>query len=208
MECSNGEPLQKAQSSITVRRSRTSQPLVQVFETTSDRIFQITVSFSKAGKGDLDALTVRMFIRPIGYKTVWRGVTDLSINDYIAGEEKVWWGFTSCTSVCGTLEDAAYFDQSCARTMFSIETSSGRSIRSHSNFMAEDEILLPPGIRLKVVSKAMLVESCSWLIWKISNHRTDTSLHRFKRNSEKGANYRFAGIKVKLLKFSSTISAK
>jgi hypothetical protein len=37
--------------------------------------------------------------------------------------------------------------------MFSIETSSGRLIRPHSYFKHEDEILLPPGIYLRVIDK-------------------------------------------------------
>jgi hypothetical protein len=35
--------------------------------------------------------------------------------------------------------------------MFSIETDKGKSIRAHSYFENEDEILLPPGIYLKVI---------------------------------------------------------
>ena len=104
-------------------------------------------------------MTLWWFPRPVGYKMVWRGVVEVPIDDYDEGEEKVWWGFTSCTAVCSTLEDAAYFDRSHVRIMFSIETSSGKSVRSHSDYMVEDEILLPPGIRLKVVSKVMLIES-------------------------------------------------
>ena len=37
--------------------------------------------------------------------------------------------------------------------MFSIETNSGKLIRSHSYFEQEDEILLPPGIHLQVIDK-------------------------------------------------------
>jgi hypothetical protein len=37
------------------------------------------------------------------------------------------------------------------RTIFSIQTNSGKLIRAHSYFENEDEILLPPGIFLKVV---------------------------------------------------------
>ena len=37
--------------------------------------------------------------------------------------------------------------------MFSIETSSGKQIRSHSYFQHEDEILLPPGTYLQVISQ-------------------------------------------------------
>jgi hypothetical protein len=35
--------------------------------------------------------------------------------------------------------------------MFSIETKSGKSVRLHSYYKQEDEILLPPGIYLKVI---------------------------------------------------------
>ena len=37
--------------------------------------------------------------------------------------------------------------------MFSIETTSGKLIRSHSYFKQEEEILLPPGIYLEVVDR-------------------------------------------------------
>ena len=51
------------------------------------------------------------------------------------------------------LESPSYLGQSGARTLFSIETSNGRRIRSHSYFQQEDEILLPPGTYLKVVGR-------------------------------------------------------
>jgi hypothetical protein len=40
-----------------------------------------------------------------------------------------------------------------ARTLFSIETFSGRTIRAHSHFTAEDEILLLPGTFFEVKSR-------------------------------------------------------
>jgi hypothetical protein len=40
------------------------------------------------------------------------------------------------------------------RTIFSIESSSGKSIRGISYFQHEDEILLPPGRYLKVIDKS------------------------------------------------------
>jgi hypothetical protein len=42
--------------------------------------------------------------------------------------------------------------------MFSIETHSGKSIRSHSYYQQEDEILLPPGTYLKVVDRCRPAE--------------------------------------------------
>jgi hypothetical protein len=51
------------------------------------------------------------------------------------------------------LESPSYLGKSGARTLFSIETFSGRHIRSHSYFKKEDEILLPPGTYFKVKTK-------------------------------------------------------
>jgi hypothetical protein len=42
--------------------------------------------------------------------------------------------------------------------MFSIQTSSGKNIRAHSYFENEDEILLPPGIYLKVIDSVKPAE--------------------------------------------------
>lgn len=49
------------------------------------------------------------------------------------------------------LESTDYLGKSGARTVFSIQTNSGKSIRNHSYFENEDEILLPPGIYLRVM---------------------------------------------------------
>lgn len=49
------------------------------------------------------------------------------------------------------LEYPYYLGKTGARTMFSIQTNSGKTIRAHSYFEKEDEILLPPGIYLEVI---------------------------------------------------------
>lgn len=92
----------------------------------------------------------------MGYQTVWRGVAGDLSNDYKQNKEQAWWAFTSTTASCNTLESAPYFGTTSFRTMFSIETTSGRSIRSHSDFAEEDEILLPPGLYFKVISQMKL----------------------------------------------------
>ena len=51
------------------------------------------------------------------------------------------------------LQSPSYLGKSGDRTLFSIETSSGKHIRSHSYFQHEDEILLPPGTYLRVVGQ-------------------------------------------------------
>ena len=49
------------------------------------------------------------------------------------------------------LESPNYLGQTGPRTMFSIQTNSGKLIRGHSYFENEDEILLPPSRYLKVI---------------------------------------------------------
>ncbi|CAF3409643.1 unnamed protein product, partial [Rotaria sp. Silwood2] len=96
---------------------------------------------------------------PIGHKMIWRGVVENLIDQYQEGIEGVWWAFTSCTTACKTLESAPYFNASGTRVVFSIGTESGKSIRSHSDFMGEDEILLPPGFNFKVAGKMKIAET-------------------------------------------------
>lgn len=85
---------------------------------------------------------------------MWRGVPDDLSDDYIRGERKAWWSFSSCTHACSVLESPQYLGEKGKRTLFSIETSSGKQIEQHSYFCREEEILLPPGSYFEVVSKA------------------------------------------------------
>ncbi|CAF1419811.1 unnamed protein product, partial [Rotaria sp. Silwood1] len=94
---------------------------------------------------------------PIEYQTVWRGVLEDLSTLYPTGKEFTWWGISSCTSSINVLESSQYAGTSGTRTIFSIETNNGKLIRSHSYFQEEDEILLPPGIHLKVIDTFSLV---------------------------------------------------
>ncbi len=58
---------------------------------------------------------------------------------------------TSCTASIDVLESPNYLGKSGTRTMFSIQTNSGKDIRAHSYFEDEDEILLPPGLYFRVM---------------------------------------------------------
>jgi hypothetical protein len=51
------------------------------------------------------------------------------------------------------LQSPSYLGKSGDSTLFSIQTSSGKQIRSHSYFQHEDEILLPPGTYLRVIGQ-------------------------------------------------------
>ncbi|CAF0871625.1 unnamed protein product [Adineta steineri] len=82
---------------------------------------------------------------------VWRGVREDLSALYPKGKEFAWWAFSSCSAAIDVLESPDYLGKSGTRTIFSIQTHSGKLIRAHSYFDNEDEILLPPGIYLKVV---------------------------------------------------------
>jgi hypothetical protein len=91
------------------------------------------------------------YIRPSEHTLVWRGVReDLSVI-YPTGKEFAWWAISSCTASNGVLESSNDLGKSGARTMFSIQTNSGKNIRAHSYFEDEDEILLPPGLYFRVI---------------------------------------------------------
>lgn len=85
--------------------------------------------------------------------TVWRGVTrDLSAQ-FPPGTSVTWWAFSSCTTELTVLENNMYLGDTGSRTLFSIEAINGRTIRDHSHFVTEDEILLLPGTRMIVQSQ-------------------------------------------------------
>ena len=85
--------------------------------------------------------------------TVWRGVTkDLSA-DFPPDTPVTWWAFSSCTLTMTVLNNKMYLGNAGPRTLFSIEAINGRTIRAHSHFANEDEILLPPGTHMIVQSQ-------------------------------------------------------
>ncbi|CAF3438188.1 unnamed protein product [Rotaria socialis] len=85
--------------------------------------------------------------------TVWRGVTkDLSAQ-FPPATPVTWWSFTSCTTTLTVLENNMYLGDTGNRTLFSVEAINGRSIRAHSHFNSEDEVLLLPGTQMVVQSR-------------------------------------------------------
>jgi hypothetical protein len=85
--------------------------------------------------------------------TVWRGVTkDLSV-EFPPGTPVTWWAFSSTTTELTVLENNMYLGNSGSRTLFSVEVINGRTIRAHSHFVTEDEILLLPGTHMVVQSQ-------------------------------------------------------
>jgi hypothetical protein len=84
--------------------------------------------------------------------TVWRGVTKDSSAEFPPGTAVTWWAFSSCTTELTVLENKMYLGNSGSRTLFSVEVINGRSIRAHSHFVTEDELLLVPGTYMVVQS--------------------------------------------------------
>ncbi|CAF3614817.1 unnamed protein product [Rotaria sp. Silwood1] len=85
--------------------------------------------------------------------TAWRGVKiDLSA-EFPPGTLVTWWAFSSCTTEMTVLENNMYLGTMGARTLFSVEAINGRSVRAHSHFVTEDEVLLLPGTHMVVQSQ-------------------------------------------------------
>jgi len=93
-----------------------------------------------------------LFKLPAVEGVVWRGVRgDLSAQ-YSTIEQQAWWALSSCTLSLKILESPLYLGKTGVRTLFSIETQTGRRIRSHSYFKHEEEILLLPGTFFQIAS--------------------------------------------------------
>ena len=85
--------------------------------------------------------------------TVWRGVTKNLSAQFPPGTSVTWWAFSSCTTELTVLENAMYLGSTGDRTLFSVEAINGRTVRDHSHFVTEDEVLLLPGTRMIVQSQ-------------------------------------------------------
>ncbi len=82
---------------------------------------------------------LRLFIHslsklPSFNQTIYRGIKMDLIEDYPIDKTFVWWAFSSCTDSVGTLENEEFFGQTGKRTLFAIESSTGKNIRNHSIF--------------------------------------------------------------------------
>jgi hypothetical protein len=82
-------------------------------------------------------------------KTIWRGIRENVNNLYI--EDFIWWGVSSCTTTIESME--RFIGRSGERTLFMIECINGKSIKAHSSYQDENEILLMPGTYLTVTGK-------------------------------------------------------
>ena len=87
---------------------------------------------------------------------LWRGVGADMRSRYPKGGTITWWGISSCT---GRLSVAySFLGTSGKRTLFEIRTGKSVGIRAFSAFTGEDEYLLAPGTKLKVVDVTMTAD--------------------------------------------------
>lgn len=89
--------------------------------------------------------------RSTEFRTLWRGVADDLSALYREGDEMKWWSVSSATSSMETLQSPMYLGRAEKRTIFAIESKSGKPIRAHSHLQNDDEFLFLPGIRLRVM---------------------------------------------------------
>jgi hypothetical protein len=73
-----------------------------------------------------------------------RGVKEDLRAQYPIGKSFIWWGFSSCTSSIGVLENEQFFGKTGTRTLFQIVCHTAKNIKNHSFLPTEDEILLLP----------------------------------------------------------------
>jgi len=98
-------------------------------------------------------LTALVKLPCIPSSSVWRGVTKNVSAEFPPGTPVTWWPFSSTTTSLPVLENNMYLGNTGARTLFSVEAINGRTIRAHSHFVTEDEILLLPGTHMIVQSQ-------------------------------------------------------
>ena len=88
------------------------------------------------------------------HRIIYCGIKIDLRDQYKKDERIVWWGFSSCTKTLRILEKDKFLGKSGARTVFTIETNTGKNIGEHSFYPKEDEIVLLPGREFEVISSA------------------------------------------------------
>ncbi|CAF3883709.1 unnamed protein product [Rotaria sp. Silwood1] len=84
---------------------------------------------------------------------VYRGIKmNIDNAPYTPGSFITWWAFSSCTTSISLLQSDKFLGTTGDRTIFNIETTTGKNISLHSHFGREDEVLLMPGTYMEVIS--------------------------------------------------------
>jgi hypothetical protein len=83
---------------------------------------------------------------------IWRGVLGDICQDLKKNEDLIWWNVSSCSLSVDVIKD--YLSPETHSTLFLIEAVHGKDISRYTNYPDEDEVLLGPGIQLRVKSNA------------------------------------------------------
>lgn len=87
---------------------------------------------------------------PSEHQFLYRGVKKDLAQDFSKGETFFWWQFNSCTTSIDVLQEELFLGKTGKRTIFTIESFTGKSIQSHSAMAKEKEVLLLPGCRFQI----------------------------------------------------------
>jgi hypothetical protein len=82
---------------------------------------------------------------------VWRGVTRDIARNYKKDDEFTWWSISSCSTSVNVINDFLGPNS----TLFLIEAVNGKAISSYTNYKGENEAVLCPGTRFRVVTDAL-----------------------------------------------------
>lgn len=96
-------------------------------------------------------------------KCVWRGMSGDISKNYVRDEILVWPTVNSCSastdivkhflaSKSGSILNLFQTNHS---TLFMIEIENGKDVRGYTRYPSEDEVILPPGTKLHVISNAL-----------------------------------------------------
>ncbi|CAF1689716.1 unnamed protein product, partial [Adineta ricciae] len=86
-------------------------------------------------------------------RNVWRGVIGDFRQDLKKNEVLTWWNVSSCSSSVDIIKD--FLSSETKSTLFLIEAINGKDISLYTNYADEEEILLAPGVQLRIVAHAM-----------------------------------------------------
>ncbi|CAF0733536.1 unnamed protein product [Rotaria sordida] len=85
---------------------------------------------------------------PTVRKNLWRGVTTDIAKNFKVGDEFTWWTISSCSTSVNIIKHFLGSNS----TLFLIEAVNGKDISVYTNYPSENEVILCPGTRLRVVS--------------------------------------------------------
>jgi len=85
--------------------------------------------------------------------SIWRGVPGDIGKDFKKNQELTWWSVTSCSLSVDIIKD--FLASETTSTLFMIEAVHGKDISGYTNYSIEDEVLLCPGIQLRVAANPL-----------------------------------------------------